>query len=144
MLVVRSSPLRREGSVPDRDFHHSVPADFRDRLVQGRTDRSGTRQSRRQPVPGPDSGAKRERSHLSSGLFGGVQSFKPSGAVGAGGPVRPLIRSRIPIDDPLSDSGSALPGTHTDTPGAKRQGLLSDDLPLPLPHTRVTSKLIDK
>lgn len=49
----------------------------------------------------------------------------------------------MPIDDPLSDSGSALPGTQTDTPGAKRRGLLSDDLPLPLPHTRVTSKLTD-
>ncbi|MFD7623033.1 TetR-like C-terminal domain-containing protein [Streptomyces sp. NPDC059802] len=33
----------------------------------------------------------REHSHLYSVLFGGVQSFKPSGAVGAGDPVRPLI-----------------------------------------------------
>ncbi|MFG2364759.1 TetR-like C-terminal domain-containing protein [Streptomyces mirabilis] len=73
------------------DFHHSVLADFRGRLVQGRADRRGTRQSRRRPVPGPDSGAKRERSHLSSVLFGGVQSFKPSGAVGAGDLVRPLL-----------------------------------------------------
>ncbi|MFJ7496333.1 TetR-like C-terminal domain-containing protein [Streptomyces sp. NPDC097727] len=33
----------------------------------------------------------RQHSHLYSVLFGGVQSFKPSGAVGAGDPVRPLV-----------------------------------------------------
>ncbi|NEB41475.1 TetR-like C-terminal domain-containing protein [Streptomyces sp. SID14515] len=32
-----------------------------------------------------------EHSHLYAVLFGGVQSFDPSGAVGAGDPVRPLI-----------------------------------------------------
>ncbi|WP_330285610.1 hypothetical protein [Streptomyces sp. NBC_00576] len=36
-----------------------------------------------------------------------------------------------------------LPGTHMDTPGASHRGLLSNDLPLPLPHARATSKPTD-
>ncbi|MCO6004769.1 WHG domain-containing protein [Actinoallomurus purpureus] len=43
----------------------------------------------------------REHSHLYTVLFGGVQSFDPSGAVGAGDPVRPLIDA---IDRALSAS----------------------------------------
>ncbi|MGW7366877.1 TetR-like C-terminal domain-containing protein [Streptomyces sp. NPDC054841] len=43
----------------------------------------------------------RERSHLYSVLFGGVQTFKPSGAVGAGDPVRPLIAA---IDRAVTES----------------------------------------
>ncbi|MEV0404558.1 TetR-like C-terminal domain-containing protein [Actinoallomurus sp. NPDC050550] len=41
----------------------------------------------------------REHSHLYTVLFGGVQSFDPSGTVGAGDPVRPLIEA---IDRALS------------------------------------------
>jgi AcrR family transcriptional regulator len=40
-------------------------------------------------------------SHLYTVLFGGVQSFDPSGAVGAGDPVRPLLEA---IDRALSAS----------------------------------------
>ncbi|MEW2115046.1 TetR/AcrR family transcriptional regulator [Streptomyces sp. NPDC005474] len=43
----------------------------------------------------------REHSHLYSVLFGGVQSFKPSGAVGASDPVRPLIAA---IDRAVTES----------------------------------------
>ena len=41
----------------------------------------------------------REHSHLYTVLFGGVQSFDPSGTVGAGDPVRPLVEA---IDRALS------------------------------------------
>ncbi|MEV6157075.1 WHG domain-containing protein [Nonomuraea sp. NPDC052129] len=43
----------------------------------------------------------REHRHLYTVLFGGVQSFDPSGAVGVGDPVRPLIEA---IDRALSAS----------------------------------------
>ncbi|MFD9355742.1 TetR/AcrR family transcriptional regulator [Streptomyces sp. NPDC060031] len=43
----------------------------------------------------------REHSHLYSVLFGGVQSFKPSGAVGVSDPVRPLIAA---IDRAVTES----------------------------------------
>jgi AcrR family transcriptional regulator len=43
----------------------------------------------------------REHSHLYAVLFGGVQSFDPSGAVGTGDPVRPLMAA---IDRALSAS----------------------------------------
>ncbi|MBB3077412.1 TetR-like C-terminal domain-containing protein [Streptomyces violarus] len=43
----------------------------------------------------------REHSHLYSVLFGGVQSFTPSGTVGTGDPVRPLIAA---IDRALTES----------------------------------------
>ncbi|MFB9833997.1 TetR-like C-terminal domain-containing protein [Actinoallomurus acaciae] len=43
----------------------------------------------------------REHSHLYTVLFGGVQTFDPSGTVGAGDPVRPLIAA---IDRGLSAS----------------------------------------
>lgn len=43
----------------------------------------------------------REHSHLYSVLFGGVQSFKPSGAVGTSDPVRPLI---VAIDRAVTES----------------------------------------
>ncbi|WP_345429545.1 TetR-like C-terminal domain-containing protein [Actinoallomurus vinaceus] len=43
----------------------------------------------------------REHSHLYTVLFGGVQSFEPSGVVGTGDPVRPLIAA---IDRALSAS----------------------------------------
>ncbi|MCX4823965.1 WHG domain-containing protein [Streptomyces sp. NBC_01142] len=43
----------------------------------------------------------REHSHLYSVLFGGVQSFKPSGAVGTSDPIRPLIAA---IDRAVTES----------------------------------------
>jgi AcrR family transcriptional regulator len=43
----------------------------------------------------------REHSHLYTVLFGGVQSFDPSGAVGASDPVRPLLAA---IDRGLAES----------------------------------------
>ncbi|MFB7528867.1 TetR-like C-terminal domain-containing protein [Streptomyces sp. NPDC056178] len=43
----------------------------------------------------------REHSHLYSVLFGGVQSFKPSGAVGTSDPARPLIAA---IDRAVTES----------------------------------------
>jgi len=43
----------------------------------------------------------REHSHLYSVLFGGAQSFEPSGAVGPGDPIRPLIAA---IDRAVTDS----------------------------------------
>ncbi|MET7338743.1 TetR-like C-terminal domain-containing protein [Nonomuraea sp. NPDC005650] len=50
----------------------------------------------------------REHRHLYTVLFGGVQSFDPSGDVGVGDPVRPLIEA---IDRALS--ASALSGDAT-------------------------------
>lgn len=49
-----------------------------------------------------------EHSHLYTVLFGGVQSFDPSGAVGAGDPVRPLLAA---IDRALT--ASVLAGEST-------------------------------
>ncbi|MFI9363030.1 TetR/AcrR family transcriptional regulator [Kitasatospora sp. NPDC053057] len=43
----------------------------------------------------------REHSHLYSVLFGGVQSFKPSNAVGSSDPVRPLVTA---IDRAVTES----------------------------------------
>ncbi|MFJ9678048.1 TetR/AcrR family transcriptional regulator [Streptomyces sp. NPDC101194] len=43
----------------------------------------------------------REHSHLYSVLFGGVQSFEPSGAVGASDPIRPLVAA---IDRAVKES----------------------------------------
>ncbi|MFF2812205.1 TetR-like C-terminal domain-containing protein [Streptomyces sp. NPDC058000] len=43
----------------------------------------------------------REHRHLYAVLFGGVQSFKPSGAVGTGDPVRPLVAA---IDRAVAES----------------------------------------
>ncbi|KMS67005.1 TetR family transcriptional regulator [Streptomyces viridochromogenes] len=50
----------------------------------------------------------REHSHLYSVLFGGVQSFKPSGAVGTSDPVRPLIAA---IDRAVTESVLDGPAT---------------------------------
>ncbi|MFF0622480.1 TetR/AcrR family transcriptional regulator [Streptomyces sp. NPDC004296] len=50
----------------------------------------------------------REHRHLYTVLFGGVQSFEPSGAVGTGDPVRPLVAA---IDRAVADS--ALDGETT-------------------------------
>lgn len=228
VLVVRSSPLRREGSVPDRagragrqdgrpglspaqpatvcvlqflldlldlpdrqvaeavrcriDFDPSVPADFRDRLVQGRTDRSGTRQNRRRPVPVltavPNANATTSPQCCSA-------ECNPSSRQERSVPVTPSGRSSRPSIAPwqsssstanavslwvtlhglvtlelagaLNASGAAFRSTILSVtpaprcqerkrtlPGAKHRGLLSDGLPPPLPHTRVTSELIDK
>ncbi|WP_394298638.1 TetR-like C-terminal domain-containing protein [Streptomyces lavendulae] len=43
----------------------------------------------------------RTNSHLYTVLFGGVQSFDPSGAVGTGDPIRPLL---VAIDRALTES----------------------------------------
>ncbi len=50
----------------------------------------------------------REHSNLYSVLFGGVQSFKPSGAVGTSDPVRPLIAA---IDRAVTESVLDGPAT---------------------------------
>ncbi|MDJ0341926.1 TetR/AcrR family transcriptional regulator [Streptomyces sp. H10-C2] len=50
----------------------------------------------------------REHSHLYTVLFGGVQSFDPSGAVGTNDPIRPLLAA---IDRALAES--ALTGDAT-------------------------------
>ncbi|MCB5908908.1 TetR/AcrR family transcriptional regulator [Streptomyces pinistramenti] len=68
----------------------------------------------------------REHSHLYSVLFGGVQSFKPSGTVGTSDPIRPLIAAidrtvtasvldgeatAIAVSPWVSGIGNAGPGT---------------------------------
>ncbi|MFC5216610.1 TetR/AcrR family transcriptional regulator [Streptomyces coerulescens] len=50
----------------------------------------------------------REHRHLYSVLFGGVQSFKPSGAVGTSDPIRPLLAA---IDRAVAESVLDGPAT---------------------------------